>query len=286
MERIIFLHIGFGKTGTTSIQHHLNTQRHVLSKYGILYPLAGQQNSGHHLLAKLGSNEIQDAVLEEYNKLLLEISSSDCQKIVLSSENYCFMSGQYVAHLREIFSEFEVKVIFYARPQVELIESTYLEWVKTGKKYTRTVDEFFRLHSHGFNFIERLEPWRNSFGAKNIMLRHYSSRIKNCDSRTDILEAIQAPENLVLEISTEGARNLNLSISPDVTELVYKIDQLQPEKKQRVEIINEILALTAKLDVSKRGSLMSEALAKEITEFYKSSNDELIAKYGAEASYV
>jgi len=122
-------------------------------------------------------------------------------------------------------------------------------------------------------------------------LQHLSQQLGQAytlmlDSRTDILEAIQAPENLVLEISTEGARNLNLSISPDVTELVYKIDQLQPEKKQRVEIINEILALTAKFDVSKRGSLMSEALAKEITEFYKSSNDELTEKYSAEANYV
>lgn len=282
----MYLHIGFGKTGTTSIQHCLNDHREALSRCGILYPLAGQQNSGHHLLAILGSDIVQGEALEEYRKLLLEIKSSKCRKIVLSSENYCFMSGQYVESLKDIFLGFKVKVIFYARPQAELIESTYLEWIKTGKKYTRTVDEFFRCHAHGFNFIERLEPWRISFGEENIMLRHYSSASRDYDSRADFFEAIQAPENLKCEISNSGSKALNLSISPDFAGLICKIDNLQPEKKLRLEIINEILLLTTKLDVKKRDPLMSEALVKEITEFYGDSNRELFSRYNAGGDYV
>lgn len=286
MKKTLYLHIGFGKTGTTSIQNHLNSQRESLSNSGILYPLAGQLNSGHHLLAVLGNNEIQEATLSEYRKLLIEINSSTCQKIILSSENYCFMSKHYVAHIKDIFSSLETKIIFYARPQTELIESTYLEWIKTGKKYTRTIDEFFKAHSHGFDFIERLEPWRLAFGEENIILRRYSSHTKSCDSRADILQTIQAPEHLIKNISKTVSQDSNPSLSPDLIELIYKIDKLQPQASLRWEIITEILNLTARLDFKKPQQLTSESLSREIAEFYKKSNDELIKKYETRANHV
>lgn len=280
MKKILYLHIGFGKTGTTSIQNHLNLQRENLSNSGILYPSVGQQNSGHHLLAVLGTDEIQEATLSEYNKLLSEINSSKCPKTILSSENFCFMSKQYVAHIADLFSHLETKIIFYARPQTELIESTYLEWIKTGKKYTRTIDEFFKTHSHGFNFIERLEPWRLAFGENNIILRHYSSHTKKQDSRVDILETIQAPEYLIKNLNKEIYQGSNPSLSPDLIELIYKIDKLQPQASLRREIITEILSLTTRIDFKKPQKLTSDSLKREISQFYKNSNDELIRKYG------
>ena len=53
MIKNIFIHAGFHKTGTTSIQVSLTQKRKILSKLGYLYPHAGIPDwakFGHHLL--------------------------------------------------------------------------------------------------------------------------------------------------------------------------------------------------------------------------------------------
>ena len=53
------MHIGFGKTGTTSIQDYLFFNRKI-RKSDFNYPEIGLRGSGHHDLATLGKDEFSD----------------------------------------------------------------------------------------------------------------------------------------------------------------------------------------------------------------------------------
>lgn len=280
MKKELFLHIGFGKTGTTSIQSFLNSERINLIDAGILYPEAGQINSGHHLLASLGEHEILEKTVNEYRKIVDEIKASPCQKIIISSENLCFMSEKYVAQIFSLFSEFQTKIIFYVRPQSELIESTYLEWVKAGKKYTRTLAEFFKLHSGGFNFIKRLDPWRRAFGEENIILRCYGENAQHIDSRYDILNVLQVPDKIMELVKNHNNKVLNPSLSPEFCKLIFLIDEYDPDPDTRWEMIKEMLRIAAKLDSKKTNRLMTDGLKAEIDAHYRNSNIELQTIFG------
>ena len=59
----VYLHIGFGKTGTTSIQDYLFFNREI-RKSDFIYPEIGLRGSGHHNLATLGKDEFSDVEME------------------------------------------------------------------------------------------------------------------------------------------------------------------------------------------------------------------------------
>ena len=61
MRRQIYLHIGFPKTGTTSIQTWLTEHAAALAAHGVLYPAIGRDGQeyqyGHHRLARSWSRD-------------------------------------------------------------------------------------------------------------------------------------------------------------------------------------------------------------------------------------
>jgi hypothetical protein len=124
MKRKIFLHIGFGKTGTTSIQKTLLENRYALLNKGVLYPSTGIVDGAHRGLFPLNHNELDVGIFSE---LISEIEKSESEKVVLSSENMSFLNESYVEKISGCFENFDVRVIFYVRNQVSLIESSFLQ---------------------------------------------------------------------------------------------------------------------------------------------------------------
>lgn len=87
MKKTIYLHIGIGKTGTSSIQKFLYLNRDKLLDDNTLYPLSGIQNYAHFKLAELGQESFSEETLSLYNDLLEEIKfQKNINKIILSTE--------------------------------------------------------------------------------------------------------------------------------------------------------------------------------------------------------
>jgi hypothetical protein len=281
VKKNIYIHVGFGKTGTTTIQNFFSRERQALIKEGILYPRAGQLNSGHHLLALLDYEAIPNKAAEEYNKVLKEIHASSCDKIVISSENFCFMKNQYVAQIHEIFNEFETTIIFYYRPQPELIESTYMEWIKTNKKYTKTIDQFFKIHVNSFDFNIRIAPWSNSFGDTRIVVRPYKFNAdERWDSQIDFLQTIQASPNILSHATPKESNRFNPSLSPAFCKLIFLVDDLAPDPQIRQKMISQMVELSTLMSNDKTPTLLSPKLKDKIEKYYKKSNKLLFKKYG------
>lgn len=129
-----WIHIGFGKTGTTTIQRFLSLNRKHLSELGVLYPaLRGKKVPHHNLVHDLGRPARFNAEFGTWKDVGALVRRHPEHSILLSSESFQSLPasaiGQIQAHLRGR----AVKIIVYLRRQSDLAESWYLQALKTGR---------------------------------------------------------------------------------------------------------------------------------------------------------
>ena len=133
----IILHIGRHKSGTSSLQNWLATQRPVLHEQGILYPHSGSNNRiAHHALAVELSprqsegkllGELIDGIKEEYDgEHTLLLSSEGLQNI----QNLC-----RVKDFIQAFSPREVLIICYMREHLDYAISAYRQMIHNQRRF-------------------------------------------------------------------------------------------------------------------------------------------------------
>lgn len=270
----LYLHIGFGKTGTSSIQSFLSKSKSKLLEFGVLYPSAGLFCDAHHGLADFESERMSAGIELVYCELLKEIEESQAEKIVISSEQFCFVKPGYIERVKELFSGYNVYVVFYVRRQVQLIESTYLQWQKQGRMFEGGIKEFYNAYSHGFDFMLRIQPWADNFGLDNVIVRAYGGQLVGRNTCLDIARVLGIDELL-----PENSVNENPSLLSDFSKLLNIIDKAADLKGGRQEIVEELLLLTEKFRPFSRFKLIDEALQSEIENFYRVSNYNLAMKF-------
>ena len=179
--KTIYLHIGMGKTGTTSIQRFLSLNHACLLKEGVHYLLAGggATGHGHQPIAKACIDdipeymEVADASVH-IKQVQREISTCESETIVLSSENFQLANPTKVKRiLDQACPEYRCKVILIVRSQDELLESEYNQMVKV-KSVTYSLADYARDHFNG-DFMRLASLWESVFGRDAIVSRVYSS---------------------------------------------------------------------------------------------------------------
>jgi hypothetical protein len=276
MKKTIYLHIGIGKTGTTSIQLNLLNNYNKLLKMNILYPETGITHFGHHLLAHLGAEKMTKEIHIRYKNLIKEIETANCDNIIISSENFIYMKPEYIKEISEYFSEYNVKIIFYIRKQLELFESTYLEWLKVGKEHYGSVPDFFNMHKNSFDFSYKILPWEKYFNKKSFIVRLFDKRIIGNDINADFFNIVDININKIDITLTDT----NPSLKSNYVELVHALDNISSIRvEERREIIECLLKLSIKYKATAPKHFLTPELIDEIEYFYKDSNIKFAAKY-------
>lgn len=185
-KKTIFLHIGLGKTGTTSIQQFFVQNTPALEQLGILYPKTGRGKSiaHHEAVWQIG----YDATLLDiprnpylWKRLLSEIHESPADNIVISSE--CFYAHYFLTNeikqLQELLSGFLVKIIVYLRRQDTHLLSWYKEEFKSRdeRKWPTSLEEFIEVREkiRYYEYDYYLDKWANAFGEGNIIVKLYEA---------------------------------------------------------------------------------------------------------------
>jgi hypothetical protein len=170
------LHVGPGKTGSSSIQAALLSQRETLSNVGILYPTAGRSAFGDfHLLADLASrggegcavavtslNDAVAAIATEAKDLLSEI-------VVVSSDLFANLRPRALDVLRTALQShsFEVAVVLYLRNLYTLALSTVQQQIRNGRHYENI------FNTKPFTYFHLLQVYATAFGNDNLIIRTY-----------------------------------------------------------------------------------------------------------------
>jgi len=111
----LVLHIGWPKTGTSSLQAFCRSNRRELLKNGVLYPKSWLQGVGHHLFPtalmrddqRRGRRDLRDTgnldVATIAGTIREEIEScSDVHTIIVSSERFMTLYEDQIASIRTV----------------------------------------------------------------------------------------------------------------------------------------------------------------------------------------
>ena len=185
LKNQLFLHVGFHKTGTTSLQDALNRNRKELESQGIVYPKTRKFRAQHEFAWSVGQRGWgwkqfggSQAGPGPARRMFRLIRSSK-QNVIISSECLSELSPEHIKKLASSIGDKELRVIFTVRPVAKILPSAYQQEVKNGSKLTynkwlaRVLDpekesrvrtRFWRRHSHHLEIAK----WAEIVGVANI----------------------------------------------------------------------------------------------------------------------
>lgn len=183
-KKILYLHVGWSKTGTSAIQSQLQQQREDLLERGILYPQSLQwPDHSHHPFAlsfrnNTGAYKANMSVGEALSMLRQEYASSAANSVLISSElsPVYFNNAEFVNFVEEHFDE--VHVLFTVRRQSELLMSLMNQLVKDPNvRYRGSIFQLAMQNISQLNFYQNILSWEKFVDRKNIHCFAYSSEV-------------------------------------------------------------------------------------------------------------
>ena len=203
----VVLHLGTGKTGTTTIQHLMQRSRAALAERGVLYP----RTPGSIRHARLGLSLRSDDELEQMptwhqmraqsparfrrrftRRLREEIADAAPSTVVFSDEALYGLTPDSVARLRAFTDSLggRTRLVVYLRRQDEHLGSDYQQRVKTGevRRMARWTAEHDR--SATYSYARRLARWEAAMAPTTLVVRRFErSAFKDGSLEADFLDA-------------------------------------------------------------------------------------------------
>lgn len=201
MSREIILHIGAGKTGTSSIQNFLGLNRAIFSENDIYIPsddltLDGH-TSGQHVwyFAKLRNFSVTDAKekLEKDIKTILENRKES--KIILTAENLSD-PFKWFELFQTIKEKVKLKAVFYLRRQDEYLLSAWQQW------YVKQEDDFWSWITRKCGILADwstiIKDWENVIEPENFKVKIYDRKLMiNNDVISDFIHILGLNEESI-----------------------------------------------------------------------------------------
>lgn len=276
MKKNIYLHVGSGKTGTTSIQLTLHRNSDILYENGYLYDI--ESDISHSNIFSWTAQMPDD--IERYFYALKErmITDKKIHTAIISSENMMGLDIELLHMIKFILNPeiFNVVIVAYIRNQIEHIPSHYLQKQKDPFQfYCGSINNFFKEMKHIYgnehNFI--MNNYGSIFGHENIIVRIYDrSLLMNNDSVEDFLNIFN-----LNDIITKRYSESNISLIPHLSQIIESMDTAIPslldknhiDFKYRQDVLIKIL-----LEISKEyKNNMPNDCIKSFTKFKDAIQD-------------
>lgn len=243
-----YLHIGLGKTGTTSIQAAMYSNSARLEAQSILYPTI---SSNHYFLASYFVDRPENLIFHrDSRRTLPEIAEfnrdhmtrfreacrgSACKTVVLSSEFLAGLSLSGIVKLKDFLESIalHIKVVVYLRHPVSYIESFVQQHIKTGHARFSSIGTRNAPNLSGF-----VSAWASVFGRNSLILRNFAPNGNKIDVLVDFISLIQADVDH-LDLNAGKAPNTSLSgLSAMIADACY---ELAPSGSKERELLISIL---------------------------------------------
>lgn len=185
----LVLHIGSGKTGTTSIQHFLDVNRDRLAEMDWLYPRSpGRERHSHLSLYVQSAEELERTPRwhrlkfddpERFRRafrrrLSREIEESGLHQVLMSDEALYGVSVRRMRRLRRFTDDVarSLRVVVYLRRQDEHFVSRYQQTVKVGD-VRRLSDWAAADRSTTYDYGARLDAWERTLEPDVLVVRRF-----------------------------------------------------------------------------------------------------------------
>lgn len=213
----IFLHIGMGKTGSTTLQTFLRDNSEALRNAGATFSEVSRSRN-HRALAVCAMDDgridntkrakkltepkalhlyradIEDEIRAEANNLEKEAN------IIFSSEQLTRLKNENelerLKGLLSLYGPHRIKVVCYLRRQDSYMVSAFSQIIKGGGQLDFTYKTCMKKIKDT-DYQVFLEPWANSFGVENVIVRPFEKlQMFGGDIITDFLNLIDVELDL------------------------------------------------------------------------------------------
>ena len=149
----LYIHIGHGKTGTTSIQQFFRKNRVALEKKGYLYTgllfeeltdYVETTSSVQHIFNKISGEgvNLENDIEEGVQSLLKYSHENNIENIIWVNEAFLTNGEKFIPIIRKFKSRFNMKIVCYLRDQYSWFSSSYKQWGVKDKNYQGDVQSF------------------------------------------------------------------------------------------------------------------------------------------------
>lgn len=271
MKKIIYLHIGTHKTGTTYIQNLCGKNYDLLKSNGVLYPFQGRKpTTGHHNIGWFYSNRglyFKDTPFST-KELIKEIESTSLDKILISSEVFSSdeFNSLHIEKIKSDLSNYEVHPVIFIRNPLYSIYSFWQEWVKHGLLHsfeTCLKDENYvtqRLNSPS-NIIKK---WHHAFNENITIVVYDNLKANYTDVALYLLNqiiGIHIRKNDLMDFNTI----INQGLTIERAELICEINNIAGTAAWRsIDIDGNYQALLEEASFQKYNLHYSDYIDKNI----------------------
>ncbi|MGX0978314.1 hypothetical protein ACSSVY_004054 [Roseovarius sp. MBR-51] len=296
MNKKCYLHIGIGKTGSTTIQSVLAKNRKYLKDSGYLFPKTPDR--GHAKFAQIGWSDEEMILRPYYRKqseyktpgqlregfmsdFREEVRSDNSPNVIISNETLHLLPEDnfdwLLNFLRELFSE--VVVIIFVRRQDEFLVSYYKQGLISGLR--KTVDDYINDIIEGQNqsiftpkldYAELLETLSGKSGITSLhpILYHKKNFIEK-GLLQQFLEACDLQDAGDLGVNHTTA---NKSLDAVCAEFLRRHNSRRPGEIPPSALVEYLKTQSAGPDIQ-----LSSSLKQRISDKYEASNRRLAKKY-------
>jgi hypothetical protein len=213
-KKKIFLHIGHGKTGTSSIQSILANATADLEAANVLYPFAPgfeDAKKGFISSGNISSQNIDDGWLDYCVAQALQ-EQPDYKAYIFSSEFIFWHMDQFFLKFENYKEYCDFEIILTVRDPFDMFSSTYQQWVKRHGAVMSFMDflvqqNFRECHAtQALAILERLEELHDKVNVLNYTAvgRNIGSRVLGV-MNVDDLAACHIAKNEIVNRSLDAA---------------------------------------------------------------------------------
>jgi hypothetical protein len=244
MGKKIIIHIGTGKTGSSSIQKSLSHAADEGLLYDITYPKIQKKKFDHEFLAisykpfsKLprvirtkyaGKENILEKDRVKYRRQFLNILNKS-QKVILSSEYLTNFNPEEISLLKNDLRELgyeDIKIVVYVRKP----SSYYLSFIQQQLKASKCISD---PRTFSYPFKKTICNWHNFFPGKIIVKPFDITKLKNNCVVQDFLHTISQTFEIDIDHNIKIC-NLNSSMSAEAMVIMQKYRRIFYNSKDNI----------------------------------------------------
>lgn len=232
MKRRLILHLGFPRTGTTSVQGFFRRNPDALAAAGIIYPKIGAGVPGHKAFQRTA---IPSSLGEETNHVALaleihqpggggasldtplwaiafdQIEASGAHTAIISYENFALHAENYrFDALAAKFRDFDVSGLVYLRPHEDWVVSLYEQTVRGKQRLAVPMADFPVYRGlRRFRYSAKLDTVSDHLPWAHLVVGNFDQAARR-GLLEDFLNKADLPADRLLAAGEQSLRNASL----------------------------------------------------------------------------
>ncbi|MBQ0930926.1 hypothetical protein KAK07_03570 [Ideonella sp. 4Y16] len=271
----LILHVGTGKTGTTSIQLALKRNEEALAQLGY-HVVESRRTMPRSAKHKLAWDNPDHPGWAEWAAEAARVLPTG-RHMILSNEGLWRLDPDHLSHFAEVFKGFEPMVVMYVREQVEWIQSSLLQKQKqVYKRFDLDSDDRVNrwIRRRPLDYLKVCQGMELALGEGCVHARVFQrSSFYDKDLLADFFHAIGIAEPQKLNLEQEET---NPSLAAQFAALLMKVKRDEGASSLRNKQVQDLACRLTANGVGSRFFMSRERVA-ELRERFRVSN-ELFAK--------